>query len=283
MYRTLRGVLLGGAIFLSLAAAIESTSFERTLNVSGPVDLDVTTGAGQIAVKPGGGTTVEIHATIRVSSDWSGDHDREIADLRANPPIEQSGNTIRIGPVKDEAVRRHVGISYEITTPAATKLRAKSGAGAIAVEGIQGPVEASTGAGRMRISRVEGEVHATSGAGRVEIDTVKGRLVAHTGAGSIDGRGLSGPVNANTGSGSVRLEQTGAAPVEAHTGSGSLDVRLWAQAAFELSAHTGMGQVRVDPAIQVEGTVGKREVKGKVRGGGPLVSLSTGVGSVRIE
>jgi hypothetical protein len=44
-----------------------------------------------------------------------------------------------------------------------------------------------------------------------------------------------------------------------------------------------MGQVRVDPAIQVEGTVGKREVKGKVRGGGPLVSLSTGVGSVRIE
>ena len=283
MYRAARGALLGGAIFLSLAAAIESTSFERTLNVTGQVDLDVTTGAGGITVSPGTGNAVQIRGTVRISSDWAGDHDRQIADLRANPPIEQKGDTIRIGPIADEEVRRHVAISYEIATPAATRLRAKSGAGAITVEGIQGPVDAHTGAGRIRIARVDGEVNATSGAGRVEIDGVKGKLVAHTGAGSIEGRGLAGPVNANTGSGSVRLEQAGAAPVEAHTGSGSLNVRLWPQAAFELSAHTGMGQVRIDPAIPVDGTVGKREVKGKVRGGGPLISLSTGVGSVHIE
>jgi hypothetical protein len=283
MHRVARGFLLGGVVFLSVSLAIESNSFQRTLKVSGPVDLEVTTGAGKIAVTPGTGDAVQIRGTVRVSNDWWGNHDQEIAAVMANPPIEQSGNKIRIGHIEDEAIRRHVSISYEIATPATTQLKARSGAGSISVEGIQGPVEAQTGAGSLRISRVDGQVDATSGAGRVEIDTVKGRVVAHTGAGSIDGRSLTGGVTANTGSGSVRLEQTSAAPVEAHTGSGSLDVRLWSQAAFELSAHTGMGQVRVDPAIAVEGTVGKHDVRGKVRGGGPLVRLTTGVGSVHIE
>jgi riboflavin synthase alpha subunit len=81
----------------------------------------------------------------------------------------------------------------------------------------------------------------------------------------------------------MRLEQTAAGPLEAHTGSGGVNVRLPADAAFDLYAHTGSGQVYVDHPITVHGSVGGHEVQGKVKGGGALVDVRTGSGSVRIE
>src|SRR5215468_7178692 len=77
-------------------------SFDRTLNVSsGNVDLDVRTGAGSITVRSGGGNTVSIHAKIQARDNWLWNSglsvEEKVKKLQANPPIEQNGNTIRIG------------------------------------------------------------------------------------------------------------------------------------------------------------------------------------------
>src|SRR5436190_22971921 len=75
-------------------------SFVRTLNVSGTVDLDVSTGSGSIEIRRSSGNSVEVRGKIRASSDWwrSGrDAQDVVRELESNPPIEQSGSTIRIG------------------------------------------------------------------------------------------------------------------------------------------------------------------------------------------
>ncbi len=41
-------------------------SFERTVKVTGPVELDVTTGSGNIDVRTGDASSVHVRATIRV-------------------------------------------------------------------------------------------------------------------------------------------------------------------------------------------------------------------------
>ena len=274
---------LGVTFALSTAFALESSSFQRTLTVNGAVELDVTTGAGHIRVTPGNASTVEVRGTVKLSNDWTGSHEKELAAVLANPPIEQTGNTIRLVPLKDEELRRHVQISYDIVTPAATRLKAKSGAGAVSADGLQGPVDVSTGAGAVTMSHIEGDVALSTGAGAVEIDSVKGQVTARTGAGAIHGKAIAGAVKANTGSGSVQLEQTAAGPVQAHTGSGSVAVRLPQQAAFSLAAHSGWGKVTVDHPLDTQPAKDSRDVKGNVRGGGPLVDLSTGVGSVRVQ
>lgn len=74
-----------------------------------------------------------------------------------------------------------------------------------------------------------------------------------------------------------------AGPLEARTGSCGVNVRLPADAAFDLYAHTGSGRVYVDRPITVQGTVAGHEIQGKVKGGGALVDVRTGSGSVRIE
>src|SRR5262245_18702662 len=66
-------------------------SFVRTLNVSGSVDLEVSTGAGSIDIRRGNGNSVEVRGKIRAGTDWwRSDRDARdvVRDLETNPPIE---------------------------------------------------------------------------------------------------------------------------------------------------------------------------------------------------
>jgi DUF4097 and DUF4098 domain-containing protein YvlB len=67
------------------------------------------------------------------------------------------------------------------------------------------------------------------------------------------------------------------------SGSGSVRLRLPQQAAFDLDAHAGSGSIHTDHPILVEGTLSRRELRGKVRGGGSLLEVSTSSGSIEIH
>src|SRR5664279_1990070 len=103
--------------------------FDRTLTVSGTVSLDVTTGSGDITIKAGGTDKVVVHGTIHASNDWFSNAESAVHAVESNPPVQQTGNNIRIGYNLPEDVRRHVSISYEITVPADSVVQAHSGSG----------------------------------------------------------------------------------------------------------------------------------------------------------
>lgn len=239
-------LLLVGSTFCFGQAA--EGSFERTLKVSGEVTLDVSTGSGRIEVHPGPAGAVEIRARIRASDSWfaGGSPAERVRQVEQNPPIEQSGNSIRIGRTGDRDLYNHVSISYDITVPEATQLRAASGSGAIRAEGIKGSARVSTGSGSIEFGGIGGTVEARTGSGR------------------IVGRGLGAGIVARTGSGSVTLQ-------------------VGQNAAFELSARTGSGGIDVGHPMTMQGRLNRRSVAATVRGGGPLVDVSTGSGAVRID
>ena len=112
------------------AAAAQEGHFDRTLSVTGAVDLSVQTGSGNISVKPGDSSKVEVHATMRADHSWlNGDASARIHDIETNPPIEQNGNTIRIGHFDDRGREHGISISYEVIVPEQTKLHSESGSG----------------------------------------------------------------------------------------------------------------------------------------------------------
>ncbi len=283
----MRYPLLVLTLLPALALAAEGRgSFDRTLKVGGTVDLEVETGSGSIEVRKGDSSSVVIHATIYVNNHRSShrDADEKVRAIEANPPIEQSGSTIRVGQILDRELRKDIAINYEIITPADTRLRAHSGSGHVRVEDLKGTVDATTGSGGVTLSRLGNEARAHTGSGRIELDEITGRVDAHTGSGGIRGARLSGAIVADTGSGGVELEQTNGASIEAHTGSGGVTIRVPAQAAFDLRAHTGSGSITVDHPMTVSGTIGHHDLQAKVRGGGSsLVDVRTGSGSIRIE
>jgi hypothetical protein len=246
------------------AFAREAGTFDRVLTVAGAADLDVQTGSGHISVRSGAGNSVHVRGIINISDFADAATEQRAREIQANPPIQQTGNAIRIGQLDDSA-GRGISISYEIETPSSSKLRSRTGSGSQTVEGIQGPVEARTGSGGIRITDVGDEVRASTGSGGIELDRIKGRVEADTGSGTIR-------------AGSV------AEAVSARTGSGGVNIQLASAGGFDLHARTGSGQVTVNPPITMENfSGGRRDVRGKIRGGGPLLELSTGSGGVRVE
>ena len=67
-----------------------------------------------------------------------------------------------------------------------------------------------------------------------------------------------------------------------HSGSGSIHLRLPSDASFDLNARTSSGSISLDHPVTVQGTMGKKEIRGKVRGGGVTVEVETGSGNIEI-
>jgi DUF4097 and DUF4098 domain-containing protein YvlB len=295
--------------------------FERTLSVSGHVDVQVETGSGSIEVHRGGSN--QIHVVGRISAnEWfgGGNAEERIKKIESNPPIQQSGNDVRIGHIDDPELKHNLSISYEITVPESTQLRSSSGSGTQNIADIAGPLEANTGSGEVKLSNIGAGVHAHTGSGNIEANEVHGSLYARTGSGSIHATNIAGGFDGQTGSGHLTLEQSAPGSVHAETGSGGLELRnvkgslqasagsgdvrvegeatggwmvrtgsgsvqlkLPGNASFDLDAHTGSGSINLSHPVLVQGSIGRKEVKGKVGGGGVPVEVQTGSGSIRIE
>jgi DUF4097 and DUF4098 domain-containing protein YvlB len=242
---TLHALALTTLVFLqaSPATAAVEGSFQRTLRVSGRVRMDVTTGSGNVQVRTGNSSQVQVTGHIRATEWFGGDVEEKIKRLESNPPIQQSGNDIHIGHIDDPELRHNISISYEVTVPAETELRVESGSGNQTVEGIRGPLEVSAGSGGLKISAIGDRVHAETGSGDIEVDRVRGNVHAKTGSGSIRAEEIAGGFEADTGSGHIRLHQTAPGSVRVDTGSGGMELR---GVRGSLDAKAGSGTIEAE-------------------------------------
>jgi DUF4097 and DUF4098 domain-containing protein YvlB len=292
-------------LFASTAVFASSIQgqFERTLQVSGPVDLEVLTRSGDVTVRAGSGGSVFIRGKIHVGDHWlMGGREADVHQIEQNPPIRQDGNRIHIEYVN----MRNISVDYEISVPADTTVRTRSGSGDLIVEGTHGNVEAQTGSGDVKLANLTGELQLQTGSGNirarqisgavkggtgsgdVEIEEASaGNIDLHTGSGNITARGVQGEFRGETGSGDVTAEGTQTGSWEIHTGSGNVHVRLPGNAAFDADISTSSGTVDVGEPIEmtVQGRVGDthKQIRGKVHGGGPLLRVRTGSGDIHIQ
>src|SRR5207248_3280 len=115
--------------------------------------LDVQTDSGGIAVTPGSSGSLRVHAILKAQRGWfeSSDVESRIRELERNPPVEQTGNKIQVGYVRDRNLLKGISMRLEIQTPADTQIRARADSGGIRIEGIRGPVDCHTDSGGIEI------------------------------------------------------------------------------------------------------------------------------------
>ncbi|HZT69648.1 MAG TPA: DUF4097 family beta strand repeat-containing protein [Terriglobia bacterium] len=306
----------------STAAAAAEGRFERTLQVTGPVDLTVQTGAGTVTVRTGDASKVEVRGTIRA---WGGlfsedEARKRVSYIESHPPIEQNGNVIRIGKAGDSHMQRNLTISYDLVVPPNTKLTSKTGSGNQTIDGISGPLEASIGSGDIKASNIASSVQASTGSGQVVLVSIAKDVRVTTGSGGVHATGIGGNVRASTGSGEVTIEEAGAGDVHVNTASGNIvlkkvrglvqaktasgsitaegggqspwyletvsgnvSVRVPPNLGFDLHAHTVSGSISTNRPLTLQGAISKREINGKAGSGGFLLDVSTVSGNINID
>ncbi len=280
-------------------------SFEKTIAVSGtPISVDTITAAGDITVHHGSDREVHVVGHVRIYRGvWGMPHispEEALARLQQNPPIEQQGNSIRVGYLSDPELTHNISISYEIEVPAATRLSARISSGSAIIDGINGPVEASTSSGHVTVTNIKERMQASSNSGGVDLRSIDGAATVSVSSGSIMGsdlvatnaRTVSGAVtlhqvrgacNVFVSSGSISVDGAPTAPWNLHSNSGPVSIRVTDQPHFELKAHVLSGGIHSSLPVTVMGSSANNLLVGSVGGGGPLVELSTVSGNISIE
>jgi DUF4097 and DUF4098 domain-containing protein YvlB len=304
------------------AQTVQGT-FERALTVTGQADLDVTTGSGDVVVRTGPAGAVRIVGRIHAADSWFGTG-RAAADkvkaIEAKPPVEQTGNAIRIGRIDDQALQRNVSIDYDITVPAQCKIRSHTGSGDQNIGDISGPVEIGSGSGDLVLGAIGGRVDATTGSGDITAGAAREGFGAKTGSGDVHAKGVGGEIAVSTGSGDVEIDQSapgnvrvsaasgdvtlrgvqGALRVDTASGSisvqgtptgewqlssasGEITLELPQTVGFDVDARSNSGTIESKHAVTMTGTIDRYALAGKVRGGGPLIKLHSSSGNIRIQ
>ena len=162
----------------------------------------------------------------------------------------------------------HQGVRIEVQVPPLVALDLHSGDGHILVNGVAGQARLDTGDGHIAVQNFTGNLRGHTGDGHMSIDGSFSDLELRSGDGHIDL--VVHPGSKMAGSWLV------------HTSDGRVDARLPQDLAAELYAHTGDGHIQLDFPVTISGSIERTRIRGKLNGGGPLLEISTGDGSIRI-
>ncbi len=275
------------ALLLVPAGALAAEgNFDKTLTVNGNVSLSVDTGSGYIKITPGSDYQVHIVGHVKSNGSWgiggsSRNAEERVKEVVSHPPIDQTGNIIRVG--KESHSLNHVSIDYDITAPRATALNAGSGSGDLRIDNVGVNAKLSTGSGNIEANALSGNTSLETGSGDITASqSGGGEVKAGTGSGNIHLQNVDGALKAETGSGNIEVSGKPRSGWKLGTGSGDVTLSTGG-AAFNLDASSGSGGIKTDVPITMEGSLDRHHVTGKVNGGGPVVRVETGSGSIHIH
>jgi hypothetical protein len=254
-------IALFAATLLAAAALAPAEEWTHTYTVAGHPALHVDARDGSVTVR--GGDQKNISATVTAIGWKIAPGELEVLDHQMGDRVEIA---LRVPSVNWSIGRRSVRV--EIQVPRETQ------------------VDVRTGDGAIRVSDVSGEMRLTTGDGGIEATAVDGVLRARTGDGRISARGRFTALNLHTGDGSITAEVLPGSRLSSawriETGDGSVNLKVPADLAADLDLQTGDGSLSFDLPVTTT-QHDKHSVKGKLNGGGPVFSVRTGDGSLRLH
>ncbi|MGH7597216.1 MAG: DUF4097 family beta strand repeat-containing protein [bacterium] len=190
----------------------------------------------------------------------------DVDDLIGEARVETSGGSLTLGRIEGP-------------------VDANTSGGSIELRQAKGKVLARTSGGGITLGEVSGEVDVETSGGSIEVDGAAGNLRAHTSGGGVSLRGLQGNVDASTSGGSLEAEilKQLDAPCELSTSGGGVMVYLSKDIKLDIDAYTSGGEVQCDMPITVQGKFGEGKLRGKLNGGGPLLTLRTSGGNIELR
>jgi DUF4097 and DUF4098 domain-containing protein YvlB len=237
--------------------------FKQTFPLKRGGMFSLTNVNGNISVETWTREEVEIKAEKAVRGQ------RENLD-RIKIEIETGPTSVVVDTVFPKIPRFRGRVTYEIKVPEDIDLEMiRSVNGSVRIFGPLGDVKARTTNGSIRLEDVSGQISCSTTNGNVEALDIRGQVLARSTNGSLhlEIASVVDDITASTTNGSITLDIV----------SRNIDANL--------EARTTNGRISVDFPVTLPAgwSSSKRRVEGKIGDGGPLITLKTTNGSVRIQ
>lgn len=260
-----RGLLSLLVLTVASALPVMADEWSKTYTVSGNPDLRIETTDASIRVDTWDQNTIEAKViTNRYKIGEGGIHIEE----------HQTGNSVEI-----EVRYPHHNLNFEwgsghhveiiVQMPRKGNVNLHTGDGKIELANLKGTMNLHSGDGSENLENVDGKLHATTGDGHIRANGRFDELELKTGDGHVDAAARSG----STMGANWRLE----------SGDGSVSLELPPDLAADVDLHTGDGHIDLDMPVTTEGKIRTNEIHGKLNGGGSLLTVHTGDGSIHLR
>ena len=266
---------------------------EKRFAVNGAPDLRLTTFDGAIEVR---GTD---SSEVLVEIEKRGPTREAVDELRVEATQEGRRIDVEVKRPSRESTVFGMNVSTSakliVSVPKHSAVLARTGDGAIRIEGVEGKLELRSGDGSIRVSDVKGELVLNTGDGSINVDHAEGRLTLETGDGGVNVEGNLSVVRMHTGDGSIVYRADSATRMEGDwdisTGDGSVSIYLPAGFNADLDAHTGDGRIRNELGIadrnverdRDQDERDRRTLRGKIGEGGKRLRVQTGDGGITLR
>jgi hypothetical protein len=181
----------------------------------------------------------------------------------------------------------HHGVRVQIQVPPQSDLDIRSGDGNVKSGPVAGRIQIDTGDGNIDSNGLHGDLHLHTGDGHIQGNDFDGNLSADSGDGYITVRGRFDVLYLKSGDGNIEAEVQSGSKIASgwslHTGDGHINMKLPDGFSAELDAHTGDGHISLDFPVTVSGSISESRIHGKINGGGGMLAITSGDGSIRIE
>ena len=249
------------AIALTPAYADE---WSKNYNVNGKPDLRIETSDANIHVTTWDQNTIAAKVTTTRY---------KIGDGGLHIDERQNANAVEIN-VRFPHHSFNIGwnshrVDITIQMPREGNVNLNTGDGEIAVADLKGAMDLRTGDGAENLDNVDGNLHATTGDGHIQVTGRFDELQLRSGDGHVDARAAAGSNVASN----WRLE----------SGDGSISLEVPSSLAADVDLHTGDGHIDLDVPITAQGQIRGNDVRGKLNGGGNLLTIHTGDGSIHLK
>jgi len=258
-----RASLATVALSVALVSA-RAEEWSKTYNLSGRPDLRVETSDANIRVTTSDQNTIE--AKVITTHYKIGEGGIRIDE-------RQTGDSVEI---EVHYPHHNFNIGWEshrveviVQMPREGRVNLRTGDGKIDVAGLKGEMDLHTGDGSINLDSVDGKLHATTGDGHIQANGRFDELGLKTGDGHVD-------VRANSGS-------SLAAGWRLETGDGSVSLEVPGDLSADVDLHTSDGHIDLDMPVTTEGKIRQNEIHGKLNGGGSLLTIHTGDGSIHLR
>jgi hypothetical protein len=266
----MKPVVLKRALLVIVAASVvavlpaRADEWSKTYKLTGKPDLRVETSDANIRVTTWDQNTIEARVTTsRYKIGEGGIHIDE----------RQTGDSVEINV---RYPHHYVGFEWGghrveiiIQMPREGNVNLRTGDGRIELAGLKGQMDLHSGDGSESLDHVDGKLHATTGDGHIQANGRFDELELKTGDGHVDVRAGTGSSLASN----WRLE----------TGDGSVSLEVPGSLAADVDLHTSDGHIDLDMPVSTEGKIRQNEVHGKINGGGSLLTIRTGDGSIHLR
>lgn len=272
---------LAAAAFLAAAPA-RAEEWTKTFDLTGRPSIRVETNDGSVRVTTGDSK----QAFVRV--EYHGY--RPDRDFTIN--ARQDGNRVEVNArLRNRWCIFCVNVSrsfkIEVRMPADGDLQIETGDGGVDVAPVNGNVDIHTGDGHIKLEGARGDIRLRTGDGHIEANHLDGQLDASSGDGHIRVEGRFDRLNIKTGDGGIEARALPGSKLASgwtiHTGDGSVDLSLPDNLQANIDAHTNDGHISLGIPLQVEGSLSRSAIRGKLNGGGESLTISTGDGSIRLN